>query len=86
MSLLSSPTSASFPQLNETKAAVQVTFTMLETPSLIADVEGNKKENTMDAAVSAIRTTLDKSQLIILVKFSNKPDEVSCLRYDDCCP
>ncbi|XP_045122263.1 uncharacterized protein LOC123510877 [Portunus trituberculatus] len=61
-------------ELNKTKEAVQVLFTLLEKPSLVADVVGNVGENTMDEAASAIKDILDASQLIILVQYGNSPD------------
>lgn len=62
-------------ELSKTDDAIQVLFTMLEKPSKVADVVGDEGENTMDAAVSAIRKQLDDSQLIILVKYGNKIEE-----------
>ncbi|XP_063844547.1 uncharacterized protein LOC135091117 [Scylla paramamosain] len=62
-------------ELKKTDTALQVLFTLLEKPSKVADVEGNMEENTMDAAASAIKATLDDSQLIIIVMYGNSPDE-----------
>lgn len=62
-------------ELNKTDTAVVVLFTLLEKPSAVADVDGDKYENTMDDAANAIRATIDSSQLIVLVKTGNTPDD-----------
>ncbi|KAG0724248.1 hypothetical protein GWK47_040967 [Chionoecetes opilio] len=64
-------------EVKQTKTAVKVIFTLLEKPSKVADVDGGQYESTMDHAADLIRDTIDESQLIILVKYGDKPDDTT---------
>ncbi|XP_063615154.1 uncharacterized protein LOC134788208 [Penaeus indicus] len=57
-------------EINETSAALEVTFTVLEKPSIVGDVPGAGMDSSMDEAVELIRATLDSSQLVVQVKIS----------------
>lgn len=56
-------------ELNETATALEVTFTVLEKPSIVGDVPGAGMDSSMAEAVELIRDTLDSSQLVVHVKF-----------------
>ncbi|XP_045601175.1 uncharacterized protein [Procambarus clarkii] len=64
-------------ELEETAAALQVVFTLLEKPTVQGDAKFPLDENTMDEAAMEIQKTIDDSQLVVSVEVPNKVKPVT---------
>ncbi|XP_042855314.1 uncharacterized protein LOC122242155 [Penaeus japonicus] len=64
-------------EINETSAALEVTFTVLEKPAVEGNVPGAGMDSSMNEAVALIQDTLDSSQLVVLVKIGTGVGDLS---------